>query len=199
MAIRIYSTEGRKGCVQLRKAKSTGTMVGVYNCEQADLDTDDGSWATVCEDHGSIVNHDTLATARSHASAPEGWCDECGKEGREIPEPILMTFSWDEGAGSRDEHGRERCMRCGRGVQHDRGCEIHIHDGGKVILAANDTAEGRDPAADLGVWVLGPECQRHVPVAYRRPRATLASLAAPEATIVTEGMPCAGLSHKGSV
>ena len=170
MAIRTYITDGRKGCVQLRRAKSTGTLVGVYNCDQADLDTDDGSWATVCEEHGSICNHDTLKLARDHASAPDQWCEECGKERDEVPDPIPLSFGFAEGAGSRDHEGREACVRCGNHVSHDRGCEIRIHEGGSVILAANDTAEGRNPAADLGVWVLGPECQRHVPAAYRRPR-----------------------------
>lgn len=69
-----------------------------------------------------------------------------------------------------DTHDTTRCVRCGKEVRPERGCEIHVHEGGVAILAADDDASGRDEAADLGIWVLGPECQRHVPKTHRRPR-----------------------------
>lgn len=73
----------RAGCKALRICRSTGTLVGLYEAEPANLDTDDGAWATVCETHGSIVMHRTRTTAESHLSHPEEWCDECREPGEE--------------------------------------------------------------------------------------------------------------------
>jgi hypothetical protein len=67
------------GCRYAAKARSTGTLVLVLHGEEAGLDTDDGRqpWSTVCDDHGTVCCHQTLALARSHAACPEGWCEEC--------------------------------------------------------------------------------------------------------------------------
>lgn len=47
-----------------RKARSTGTTVGLYNSREAGLDDDPScKWSTVCEDHGGIVGHETLQQA----------------------------------------------------------------------------------------------------------------------------------------
>lgn len=95
--------EDRAGCRQLRRARSTGTLVGVYDGEEAGLDTDGGRWSTVCEDHGTIIAHDTLTLARYHSSAPEGWCEECMKpaELRDsdayADDPEGATRLWDRG------------------------------------------------------------------------------------------------------
>lgn len=35
-------------------------------------------FSTVCEDHGELVIHRTLAIARMHLALPE-WCSECQK------------------------------------------------------------------------------------------------------------------------
>jgi hypothetical protein len=59
------------------KARSTGTIIGVYDGIEAELDTDGGRWQTVCEPHGWIISHRTLALALSFASCPEEWCDYC--------------------------------------------------------------------------------------------------------------------------
>ena len=64
------------GCRQLRRTRQ-GAVVGVYHAGEAHLDDAGGSWVTVCEDHGVVVNHATLALARWHASDPIGWCEEC--------------------------------------------------------------------------------------------------------------------------
>ena len=58
-------------------ARSTGALVAVYDGHAQGLDTDGGRWSTVCEDHGSVVAHEMLKLAISHAAAPEGWCDDC--------------------------------------------------------------------------------------------------------------------------
>ena len=70
----------RAGCVALRRARSTKRPVGIYNCAEAGLDCGDGRWATICEDHGTIIAHTSKATALRLAAAPEEWCAECGDE-----------------------------------------------------------------------------------------------------------------------
>lgn len=72
-----YCAEGLAGLVERRKNRIMGVRVGVYNCEQAHLDPDGGPWAVVCEDHGSILNVDTLRRAREEASGPYNWCEVC--------------------------------------------------------------------------------------------------------------------------
>lgn len=58
-------------------ARETGRPVSVYDGELAGMDTDGGRWQTVCENHGHIISHESLALARSHASNPLGWCGAC--------------------------------------------------------------------------------------------------------------------------
>ena len=65
------------GLVQMRKARETGTYVGVYRAAEAGLDPEAGPWNVVCEPHGSILGTESLALARRHASNPTGWCQDC--------------------------------------------------------------------------------------------------------------------------
>lgn len=67
------------GCVQMRRARSTGRMVGVYHGPTAGMDDDEGRapWSTVCEDHGYVCAHGTRRLAEAHAAHPEGWCEVC--------------------------------------------------------------------------------------------------------------------------
>lgn len=82
---KIYNFNGFDGCVIQRRARSTGTLVGLYNGEQAGMDTDDGAapWSIVCEVHGTILNHSSRKLAESHLSSPHDWCEDCG--GRSVP------------------------------------------------------------------------------------------------------------------
>lgn len=66
-------------------ARSTGTQVGVYDGEPAGMDTAGGRWQTVCEPHGNIISHQTLALALAFRACPEQWCDRCS--GAEPVEP----------------------------------------------------------------------------------------------------------------
>lgn len=75
------------GCRSLRRARSTGTVVGIYDGYASGMANRDevaagldSRWATVCERHSWIVTHETLALARFHATTPEAWCDECRDE-----------------------------------------------------------------------------------------------------------------------
>jgi hypothetical protein len=63
---------------QQTTARSSGAVVELYDTSHPHnvFDPDGGRWVTICS-HGSLVNHHTLATARSFASAPECWCEEC--------------------------------------------------------------------------------------------------------------------------
>jgi len=51
--------------------------VGVYDGTEAGVDTAGGRWQTVCEDHGQICSHTTLADARWHGRRPAKWCEVC--------------------------------------------------------------------------------------------------------------------------
>jgi len=64
---------------QARRARSTGTMVELYDTQVPQVNTFDcsgGRWVTICE-HGSVMNHRMLNEARSAAAEPDQWCDEC--------------------------------------------------------------------------------------------------------------------------
>ena len=61
-----------------RTARSTGTKVTVYHADELGMVVEDGlRWFTVCEDHSSLVGHETKALAVSFSSAPEQWCEDC--------------------------------------------------------------------------------------------------------------------------
>lgn len=69
------------GLRQYRRARTTGTHVGVYNGEEAGMDTGGGCpWSTVCEEHGGVVSHPTLAAAKLFAPHPNEWCPTCMEE-----------------------------------------------------------------------------------------------------------------------
>lgn len=63
------------------KARETGRPVTVVSAEDAGLDPggegDTTKWYTICEDHGWLTGHATLALAIRHSSNPLGWCEPC--------------------------------------------------------------------------------------------------------------------------
>lgn len=66
------------GIVLYRKARSTGTHVGLYKSVEAGIETDpEYPWSTVCEPHGGVVCHETRKKAESFLSHPEEWCPVC--------------------------------------------------------------------------------------------------------------------------
>lgn len=71
-----YIRERYAGVIESRNRRATGTVVTIYRAADAGLDSAGGDWATVCEDHGAICNHETLAMARAHAPYGE-WCEDC--------------------------------------------------------------------------------------------------------------------------
>ena len=58
--------------------RETGTLVTVYDADVQGMDPDAGKYAVICEDHGYLVNVDTLKIAIDAARHP-GWnfCDDC--------------------------------------------------------------------------------------------------------------------------
>jgi hypothetical protein len=74
---REYAFNGLLGCVVQQRSRITGALVGLYQAEQAGMDAEAGRWSTVCEAHGSCVNHATLAAARAHLPDPTMWCEAC--------------------------------------------------------------------------------------------------------------------------
>lgn len=79
------------GVRQATVNRVTGTLVVVYDGEAQGFDTDGGRWQTVCEDHGLILSHDTLALAKAHAAEVEYWCGVCSGE---YPDPAAHATSW---------------------------------------------------------------------------------------------------------
>lgn len=65
------------GWRQTCAARTTGRPVSIYDGKVAGMDTEGGRWQTVCEDHGYIVSHETIALARHHAPVPNEWCGHC--------------------------------------------------------------------------------------------------------------------------
>jgi hypothetical protein len=60
------------------RARSTGTHITTAHGDDLGLDTEtDGPWYNLCEEHGYICSHITLALARSFAAEPFSWCDGC--------------------------------------------------------------------------------------------------------------------------
>lgn len=100
-ARRKHGVHGNAGCIQMRRARSTGTMVGVYDSLQAGMETDpSAAWMTVCEEHSSCVGHRTRKLALSHAAEPEGWCEDCrekiDREVGEITEVLVDGMSREQ-------------------------------------------------------------------------------------------------------
>lgn len=63
-----------------RVAKSTKTVVTLYDGIEAQMDVEGGRWQTVCDTHSNVVAHRSKSVALSHLSYPEEWCDDCQKE-----------------------------------------------------------------------------------------------------------------------
>ncbi len=80
--LKEYAFNGLAGCVEQKKARQTGTLVGVYHGEQAGMEADpEAPWLTVCEAHSTMVSNRTVALARASAATPAEWCEHCTPRG----------------------------------------------------------------------------------------------------------------------
>lgn len=62
-------------------ARETGLPVTTGHGGDLALSTDgDGPWFNICDEHGGLVSHTSLANARAWAASPRQWCPECQKE-----------------------------------------------------------------------------------------------------------------------
>jgi hypothetical protein len=65
----------------MHKARRTGTTILIISAVDGELDpgTKDfpTRWYTICEDHKNAAGHPTCDMARSWASTPDAWCEEC--------------------------------------------------------------------------------------------------------------------------
>jgi hypothetical protein len=68
------------GIRQAQRSRDSGHIVSIYDGIAAGLDTSAGRWQTVCEEHGTIISHETFELARWHAPDPLGWCEACARE-----------------------------------------------------------------------------------------------------------------------
>ena len=61
------------------RSRTTGTTIVLIDthAEPQWLDSDGGRWATVCDEHSTVVNHTTLALARQWLHGAAEWCEEC--------------------------------------------------------------------------------------------------------------------------
>lgn len=103
MKSRTYEAHGLAGCVQIKRARQTGTLIEVFHADQAQLRDDPDNprtrWVCSCAVHGVLIYHRTLALARSHAARPKDWCEGCRK-GRPA---AVMHFSEGTGPDGTDE------------------------------------------------------------------------------------------------
>jgi len=77
---KAYSHLGLAGLVMRRRNHRTSSRVSLYHGAQAGLDLSEGcTWATVCEDHGVILGHQSIRLARTSLSRPDDWCEGCSK------------------------------------------------------------------------------------------------------------------------
>jgi hypothetical protein len=67
--------------VSERRARQTGALVCVIDNRDGSFDEGEAeigyTWATLCDDHGNYVMHETRALATAHAADPAGWCEDC--------------------------------------------------------------------------------------------------------------------------
>jgi hypothetical protein len=76
-AIHGFGPEDVAGLRYLLQARSNKALIGLYDAEAANMDTESGRWNLVCEDHALIVGTDNLGRARYQQSDPESWCEGC--------------------------------------------------------------------------------------------------------------------------
>lgn len=71
-------TAGNAGLVRTSRARSTNALVSAYRSAEAGIEDDPSlPYATVCEDHGTAVCHETRSLALYWLASPETWCGDC--------------------------------------------------------------------------------------------------------------------------
>ena len=84
---------GLAGAVERRRSRASGTTITIYDANEAGIESDpETPWATVCEEHGSIVCHGSRSAARASMARPD-WCMDCqraifGGEGSSLSDAL---------------------------------------------------------------------------------------------------------------
>ena len=73
------------GFVSAAHNRETGTLVVVIDDRTGTWSNDSlddygygtSPWWTLCEEHGSFIQHPTRTLATEHAAHPSGWCEGC--------------------------------------------------------------------------------------------------------------------------
>lgn len=112
-----YAAGGLAGCVAVTRARATRTRVQIFHAAQASLCPDGGPWVTVCEPHGSICNHGTMEAARSHATDPAGWCEDCREPAGSVAAALTGHGFEHENTGGGIRCWRRRCPDTPEGVE----------------------------------------------------------------------------------
>jgi hypothetical protein len=75
----IHKPDGNEmGLLKTRKNRETGFYVSLYRSAESGMENDpDLPYATVCEQHATLVCHKTRKSAEGWLSDPRGWCEEC--------------------------------------------------------------------------------------------------------------------------
>ena len=152
--VKEYHTDGLAGCVERRTARATGTLTAVYHASQAGIDAD-ARWVVCCEEHGTLLESDTLSQAKKDRTDPEVWCEACREERPEPPQP------WQASTGNEppcDDH-QMQCVICKRPVNVDEESKwLNPVDGGARFKKVGESCE---EGGDMGWFPVGSTCYRN--------------------------------------
>ncbi len=119
------------GLVDWRRNKQTGTQIGLYNGDEAGMDTCEGTepWTTVCEEHHEVCAHDTRQRASEFMAVPAEWCSGCraiikAQEDAVTPEPKrVYDFTLGDPTSRELRDGPEAVLVTRR--IGGSGCDVH--------------------------------------------------------------------------
>jgi hypothetical protein len=95
------------GLIETKVRRATGLRVSIYLAEEAGLDPESGRYSTVCEEHATLVNHETLRDARGWAADPAGWCEDCRDLAQDRKRGLPATEAYrDDPEKARDLYDR---------------------------------------------------------------------------------------------
>ena len=85
----------------------------------------------------------------------------------------LWADGWEMNAWKAEQKGMEACVCCGRAVKPGSGSRVWVVYGDALAPVASydemSNYQGDWVAGDLGSVVIGPDCAKKIPQAYRVP------------------------------
>jgi len=61
-------------------APLTHTLIVLVRSSEADIDTSEGRYALICDEHGNLQYGDTMSELVPQMPIPEDWCPDCRQE-----------------------------------------------------------------------------------------------------------------------